>query len=255
MTNQTALDLSHATAVVTGASRGFGHATALALAKAGANVIGVARTTESLAELHRLIGPTFTPVTADVTDPAVARDLIRAHRPSLLVLNAGATPPMGAIHDLTWEEFGRNWNVDTQHAFNWLREALRAPLQPGSVVVAISSGAALRGSPLSGGYAGAKATIRFISGYAAAEATRLGLGIRFVTVLPQLTPATALGKAGVAGYAARQGVTPDAFIAGMQTILTPEQVGREIVGLVGEASPPAHVEYLLTGNGLQAMPG
>jgi NAD(P)-dependent dehydrogenase (short-subunit alcohol dehydrogenase family) len=255
MTNHTALDLSHATAVVTGASRGFGHATALALAKAGANVVGVARTTESLAELHRLIGPTFTPVTADVSDPAVARDLIRSHRPSLLVLNAGATPPMGPIHELTWEEFGRNWSVDTRHAFNWLGEALRAPLQPGSAVVAISSGAALRGSPLSGGYAGAKATIRFISGYAAAESTRLGLGIRFVTLLPQLTPATALGKAGVAGYAARQGVSPDAFIDGMQPILTPERVGREIVGLVGAADLPAHTEYLLTGNGLQSMPG
>jgi hypothetical protein len=34
------------------------------------------------------------------------------------------------------------------------------------VVLTISSGAALRGSPLSGGYAGAKATVRFISAYA-----------------------------------------------------------------------------------------
>jgi 3-oxoacyl-[acyl-carrier protein] reductase len=49
------------------------------------------------------------------------------------------------------------------------------PLRPGSRVLLMSSGAALRGSPISGGYAGAKATIRFIAAYADDEARRLGL--------------------------------------------------------------------------------
>lgn len=70
-----------------------------------------------------------------------------------------------------------------------------SPLDPGSTVITLSSGAALRGSPLRGGYAGAKATIRFITSYAAAESERDHLGIRFVSVLPQLTPATVLGAA------------------------------------------------------------
>ena len=48
------------------------------------------------------------------------------------------------------------------------------------MVIAVSSGAALRGSPLSGGYAGAKATIRFIASYAADEsgARRAGHPVR-----------------------------------------------------------------------------
>jgi NAD(P)-dependent dehydrogenase (short-subunit alcohol dehydrogenase family) len=54
--------------------------------------------------------------------------------------------------------------VDVQHAFHWTREALLRPLEPGSTVIAVSSGAALRGSPISGGYAGAKAAIRFLTG-------------------------------------------------------------------------------------------
>jgi hypothetical protein len=120
--------------------------------------------------------------------------------------------------------------------------------------VAISSGAALRGSPLSGGYAGAKSAIRFIGSYAAAESTRLGLGIRFVTLLPQLTPATSLGSAGAAAYAARQGTDVETFVDALQPIVTPELVGREIVGLVAEALAGTHVEYLLTGRGLQAVP-
>ena len=59
-----------------------------------------------------------------------------------------------------------------------------------------SSGAAVAGSPLSGGYAGLKATIRFITAYAATESERAGLGIKFTAVLPQLTPAADLGAAG-----------------------------------------------------------
>jgi len=59
------------------------------------------------------------------------------------------------------------------------------PLAPGSIVITLSSGAALRGSPLSGGYAGAKAAIRWLTAYAAQESGREGLGIRFVSLLPQ----------------------------------------------------------------------
>ena len=84
--------------------------------------------------------------------------------------------------------------------------ALRRPLAPGSSVIVMSSGAAVNGSPLSGGYAGAKAAVKFIADYAAIESQRAGLGIRFVSVLPRLTPATELGAAAVAAYAERQGV-------------------------------------------------
>ena len=116
--------------------------------------------------------------------------------------------------------------------FNWTREALLLPLEPGSVVIAFSSGAAVNGSPLSGGYAGAKATIRFIASYAAAESGRNALGITFTSVLPQLTPETDLGAAGVAAYAARQGVDVPAFLDGLGRTLTPEQVGTAIAGMV-----------------------
>jgi NAD(P)-dependent dehydrogenase (short-subunit alcohol dehydrogenase family) len=58
-------------------------------------------------------------------------------------------------------------------------------------VISLSSGAALRGSPLSGGYAGAKAAIGRLTGYAAEESERAGLGIRFVSLLPP--PASASG--------------------------------------------------------------
>ena len=186
-------DITGTTAIVTGASRGFGRAIATALASAGVQVVGVARDQAQLEDVRAEIGGSFTPVTADAADPVTAGQLIDVHRPQILVLNAGASPLMRPVHHHTWESFSRNWEVDARHAFYWTREALLTPLAPGSTVITLSSGAALRGSPLSGGYAGAKATIRFLTAYAAAESERAGLGIRFVSVLPQLTGATGPG--------------------------------------------------------------
>ncbi|HEY5988189.1 MAG TPA: SDR family oxidoreductase, partial [Streptosporangiaceae bacterium] len=160
-------DIAGATAIVTGASRGFGRGIAEALSGAGAHVIGVARDRAKLHELHTQLGDTFTPSVNDAADPTVVGHLTDVHRPAILVLNAGAAPLSRPIQHHTWQSFSRNWDVDVRQVFHWLREALLAPLEPGSTVITFSSGAALRGSPLSGGYAGAKATIRFITSYAA----------------------------------------------------------------------------------------
>ncbi len=242
-------ELSGTTALVTGASRGFGRGIATALSRAGAHVVGVARDRAQLEELRTELGDTFTPVAADAADPVAAGQLLDTYQPRILVLNAGASPLTRPIHRQTWQTFSRNWDVDVQQVFHWTREALLRPLDPGSVVIAFSSGAALAGSPMSGGYAGAKATIRFITSYAAAESQREGLGIRFTAVLPQLTPATGLGAAGVAAYAAREGVDVATFLATRGPALTPERVGEEIAEL---ATGSGHDKgaYLLTADGL-----
>ena len=99
----------------------------------------------------------------------------------------------------------------------------------------MSSGAAVAGSPLSGGYAGAKATIRFITAYAADESARAGLGIRFISVLPRLTSATELGSIAVAAYARREGLDVDEFVTALGPGLTPEDVGKATVDLVTSA--------------------
>ncbi|WP_433250919.1 SDR family oxidoreductase [Actinomadura nitritigenes] len=239
------------TAVVTGAGRGFGRAIATALVAAGTGVVGIARDERELHAVSEELGEGFTPVAADATGEALARSVIREHRPDLLVLNAGVMPHMAPVHEQTWETFSRNWDVDTRHVFTWTRAALLEPLAPGSAVVAMSSGAVVAGSPLSGGYAGAKAAIRYISGYAAEESDRAGLGIRFVALLPQLTPATGLGEQAVADYAARQGVDRDAFTRGLQPVLTPEQVAKAVMDVAGDRDgAPA---YLVAGAGTRPL--
>jgi NAD(P)-dependent dehydrogenase (short-subunit alcohol dehydrogenase family) len=239
------------TAVVTGASRGFGRGIAAALVGAGYTVVGIARGEEQLRAVGKELGERFVPVVGDATDEAVAQRVIREYRPGLLVLNAGVVPHMAPIHEQTWETFGRNWNADTKHAFAWITTALREPLAPGSAVVAVSSAAALAGSPLSGGYASAKAAVRYLRGYAAEESERGELGIRFVAVLPNLSPSTDLGAVGVAGYAARQGVDPETLTARMQPVLTPELAGKAVLDLAADADTGP--EYRLDGAGLHPI--
>ncbi len=243
-----AASLDGATAIVTGASGGFGRAIAASLASAGAHVVGVGRNVERMRPLQAELGAAFTAAIGDACDPTFVAELIDAHAPSLVILNAGASTHNRPIQQQTWETFSRNWDVDTKHVFHWTREALLRPLRAGSIVIAVSSGAALRGSPLSGGYAGAKATIGFIAEYAAGEADRAGLGIRFLSLLPDLTPATPLGAAAVAAYADRAGVDRDVFVAGRGVALAPSQVGEAIIGLI--ASTDARGAFTIGSNGV-----
>lgn len=238
------------TAVVTGASRGFGRAVAAALVARGTTVVGIARGEGDLRATAADLGDRFVPVVADATGEDLARRVIAEHRPGLLVLNAGTTPHVAPVHEQTWETFSVNWENDTRHAFTWVKAALLAPLAPGSAVVALSSGAALGGSPLSGGYSGAKAAVRNVQRYAADESERADLGLRFVTLLPGLSP-TGVGSAGVDGYAARTGVSRDEFIEKLQPLLTPELVAKAVLEVADD--PRSGPEYLVNGSGLHPI--
>jgi NAD(P)-dependent dehydrogenase (short-subunit alcohol dehydrogenase family) len=253
-TEMTGRDLQGTTAIVTGASRGFGRAVAAALVGAGAQVVGLARDRARLEKVGAELGEGFTPIAADATDPVVAGELLDLYHPATLVLNAGASPLPRPLQQQTWETFSRNWEVDVQQVFNWTREALLLPLPPDSTVIAFSSGAALAGSPLSGGYAGAKATIRFITRYANDEAKRGGLRIRLTSVLPGLTAATELGSPAVAAYARREGVEPAEYVAARGWTLTTEQVGASILQLATDPGLDADA-YRITPDGLAPVPG
>ena len=173
-------DLSNNTTIVVGASRGLGRGIAAAVAEAGARVVAVSRTATSFPEPTGGAGA-IKPEVADAGDPTVTARLLDLHDPEAVILVAGASPHMRPLQQQTWETFSVNWETDVRIAFHWLREALLKPLRPGSRVIVFSSGAAVspNGSPLSGGYAGAKATQRFMTGYARDEAERAGLDITF----------------------------------------------------------------------------
>jgi NAD(P)-dependent dehydrogenase (short-subunit alcohol dehydrogenase family) len=135
--------------IVTGGSRGLGGAIVEALLARGAKVTAVARDERELAEVA-LLGASHK--TGDVTDPKLMQDLIADVRPSVLILNAGATPHMAPIDEQTWDSFSVVWNTDAKAGFYGVQAALKAPLSSGSRVLIASSGAARHGAPLSGSY-------------------------------------------------------------------------------------------------------
>jgi NAD(P)-dependent dehydrogenase (short-subunit alcohol dehydrogenase family) len=248
-------DMSNKTTIVVGASRGLGRGIATALAEVGAPVVAVARTEAALAELTGNLGRdhAIQPEVADASEPAVAGSLLDRYEPQAVILVAGATPLPRPLQFQTWETFSLNWQTDVRIAFHWVREALLKPLRPGSTVVVISSGAAVAGSPLSGGYAGAKATQRFITAYARDEAQRAGLGIAFTAVLPRITPHGGVGRPAIRAYAARNGQTEDEYVGQFGDPLTPEIAGAAIVELVRKDPASLAPGYMLTGAGLQDL--
>jgi NAD(P)-dependent dehydrogenase (short-subunit alcohol dehydrogenase family) len=245
-------DLSGKTTLVVGASRGLGYGVATALAHAGASVIAVARNAITFPEPSG--GPgTIQSVIADAADAAAPGSLLDQYDPQVLILVAGARPLICPLQHHTWETFSANWNTDVRIAFHWLRETLLKPLRPESKVVVFSSGAALAGSPLSGGYAGAKATQRFITGYAQDEANRADLGITFSALMPQITPLTELGRPAVQAYAARSGQSETEYVKQFGELLTPEIAGAAVVQLVQADPSTIAPSYRLTGTGLQQL--
>lgn len=250
------IDLRGRTAVVVGASRGLGRGVSTALAEAGACVVAVARTATEFPQPASASGSVRTEV-ADASDPIVAATLLDCYEPEVVIVVAGAPPYMRPLRQQTWETFSIHWHTDVRIAFQWLREALLKPLKPGSRVVVFSSGAAVNpsGSPLSGGYAGAKATQRLLTSYAQDEAKRAGLDLTFTCVLPQFAPQTSVGRPAVAAYAAQAGVSVEDFLkAQPSTLLTPEIAGTALVELVNADTHSIAPAYLLNGDGLRKLP-
>ena len=233
--------------VVTGGSRGLGLGIVEALVARKANVTVVARDPERLTKISKRLGVNV--VRGDVTDDKLARGVLSDVRPSVLVLNAGVTPRMGPLHELTWENFSRAWDVDVKAGFHWVQETLRLPLARGSRVIIGSSGAALNGSPLSGSYAGAKRMLWLMAPYANDVAQRLDLGIRFQAILPQqIIGDTELGRAAAEAYARSKGVSLEAFLAGFGAPMPPRKVGDNVVSILTDPRYATGVAFGMKGD-------
>ncbi|MBU6472463.1 MAG: SDR family NAD(P)-dependent oxidoreductase [Alphaproteobacteria bacterium] len=164
--------------LVTGASRGIGRVCALALAKAGAHVIAVARTQGALEELDdeiRTVGGTATLVPLDLKDmPALDRlggsIFERWGRLDGFLGNAGMLGVLTPLSHLEPKAFEQTMAVNV--AANWRLIRSLDPLlrQSGAGrVVFVTSGAAQKHTPFWGIYAASKAALESLALTYAAE--------------------------------------------------------------------------------------
>lgn len=170
-------------ALVTGASSGIGLATALALARAGAEVHGVARREELMREAS---GGLFTAHGADVTSAermeAVVAEVTSEAPLDVAVFAAGTNIPERRLEQLT----PRSWDLllatNLSSAFYGIRAALPAMRRPGGLAIFVGSVSGAWPDASGPAYQAAKAGLAAMVRAAALE--ELGRGVRFSTVLP-----------------------------------------------------------------------
>jgi NAD(P)-dependent dehydrogenase (short-subunit alcohol dehydrogenase family) len=232
------MNLKDKTIVVTGGSRGLGLGLVEELVSHGANVTAVARPSDALEAVRARLG--VATIAADITDEAAAHRILADVRPDILVLNAGAKPPMARLDQISWADFTATWEHDVKAGLHWLQGALNLPLKPGSRVLVVSSGAAVSGSPMSGGYGGAKRMLWFMAKYANRVSEKKELGIRFQTIVPrQMILGTGIGDTAAGAYAGALDITPEAFVARFGAPMPPRAFGENVVAVLGD---PAHAE-------------
>lgn len=172
------LDLAGRAAVVTGGSRGVGRATALLLARAGADVaIGYRSRAQEAAAVVReaaALGARASSVAADLTTEEGAGTLFdHALRElggvDLVVLNAGIWPPDEVpIASMPRAQWSRTLSTNLDSIFFTLRLAAQRVRDGGSIVL-VSSTAGQRGEAFHADYAASKGALLALTKSAAVE--------------------------------------------------------------------------------------
>lgn len=184
-------DFAGLTAIVTGGTRGIGHATALKLATSGANVAITGRKAETVApaaeeiqeaarkanpDAGRVIG-----IAAHVADPDAAKQactqaIEEFGRIDVLVNNAGTNPAFGPVHKQSAEIMAKVFQINTIGPVIWTSAAIEAGLGkatrdggPAGVVVNVSSIGALSMEDYIGVYNASKAALLHLTKQMARE--------------------------------------------------------------------------------------
>jgi len=182
--------LAEKVAIVTGASRGIGRASSVALGAEGATVVLSGRDEEALnSTAERVVeaGGHAAIVPTELTEEASIKNLIEVTakdlgRIDILVNNAGITHS-AALHETETADLDRCWAVNARAPFILCREALPwLKKAPAGYIVNVSSVVGVKGYPLQSAYTASKHALRGMS-ISLAEELR-GSNVRVHVICP-----------------------------------------------------------------------
>ncbi len=176
-------------AIVTGAGRGIGKATVLALAGEGCAVVLAARTRseiEAVADEVSRLGGRAVSLTADVAQEAdttrmVEQTLMTLGRVDILVNNAGVSIPFRDVVELSLADWNRILQVNLTGAFLCTRAVLPPMIrQRSGKIISIGSLSSFVGFAGNSAYAASKAGLVMFTRCVAAEVKRFGIDVNAV---------------------------------------------------------------------------
>jgi len=177
------MKLKDKVAVVTGAQRGFGKASAIALAKEGATIVAVdmGKDIEGIASEIKQMGQKAIGLIADITSPEQIKNMVNTAidafgRIDILVNNAGILPRRSFLWEADDNDWRKTIEVNLIGTYNMTKAVLPLIIKNGKGrVINLSSVSGKNGSPTSSAYCASKHGIIGLTRTLAMELSLLGL--------------------------------------------------------------------------------
>jgi NAD(P)-dependent dehydrogenase (short-subunit alcohol dehydrogenase family) len=248
-------ELDKKVAIVTGGARGIGRATAVGLARAGADVAVLDRDAEEAVKVCQEIqamGRLAHPVNIDLGEleqiaPAVASIVDRLGRVDILVNCAGVEGGPGTVLDLPLETWERTHRVDLTAPFLLIQHCARAMIAGGrgGRIVNVTSSSAYRAAMTQVDYASAKAALVGLTRSAAGDLAKHDINVNCVA--PGMTVTSMTARVGVDDLQrmVEQGALENLF----HRLSMPEDVAAAIVFLCLPASRQITAQTIHTSAG------
>lgn len=183
------LGLQGRAAIVTGASRGIGRASAHALAAEGAQVLAIGRDRDALDTTAQQSQGRIETLALDVTDPSAGERAIAACREAFgrldILINGAGTSRVRAIEALTDEDWQAQWELHVMGPMRLMRAAApHMATQGWGRIVNVSSSSGKRPSSTNAAYSVTKAAVLSLSRAYADAYAQQGVLVNAITPGP-----------------------------------------------------------------------
>lgn len=177
------MEMTGKTVMITGASRGIGAEAARSFAKAGANVVLLARSQDAIADLAGEIGHQAIAIPCNVARfgemaSAVDKTMQEFGRLDVLINNAGVIDPITHLADSDPDQWGLAIDINLKGVYNGMRAALPVMKDAGGgTILTVSSGAAHNAIEAWSAYCASKAAVNMLGRSAHLEESANGIRV------------------------------------------------------------------------------